>query len=157
MQNPMILTSFTVMFNKYFLIEIQRTKSENDLKDAMLFIKYSCDTCRAVGFHTDCCPNTSCYLKQKGNNDLTPQELLSAAYKDYKTLKTTPEYEKQEKLKNVNFNAYDNFKLKIYKPVAGKSVKKAKPFNEHLQYVLMNQDRLSVPGSYRNSVDFNDT
>jgi len=155
MNNPGILTSFNELYKKYFAIEVLRTKSIDDLKDAMLFIKYSCDSCRALGFHGDCCPNATCYQKQK-INDLTPGEQLSAAYKEYRALKSTSDFEKLEKIKNSSFNLYENFKSKLYKPGTGKSTKNLKPFNEHLQHILVNQDKLSVPGVYKNSIHFSD-
>jgi hypothetical protein len=155
MSDPGILTSFNELYKKYFAIEVLRTKSIDDLKDAMLFIKYSCDSCRALGFHGDCCPNATCYQKQK-INDLTPGEQLSAAYKEYRSLKSTSDFEKLEKIKNSSFNLYENFKSKLYKPGTGKSTKNLKPFNEHLQHMLVNQDKLSVPGVYKNSIHFSD-
>ena len=38
MKNPGILTSFNEIYKKYFAIEVLRTKSIDDLKDAMLFL-----------------------------------------------------------------------------------------------------------------------
>ena len=107
--------------------------------------------------HAGCCPNVNCYNKlRKGSVNNFQHAQLSAAFKEYKLLKTTLEYNRQEKIKNANFNLYDNFRLKLYKPEPGE-IKNLIPFNDHLQNMLLNQERISVPGVYENSLVFSDS
>jgi hypothetical protein len=92
------------------------------------------------------------------NSNTFKNGLLSSAYKDYKSLKSTQEYERLEMLKDAKFNPYENFRLKLYNPVEEHtSPKSLKPFNEHLQDMLVNQEKISVPGVYTNNLYFSDS
>jgi hypothetical protein len=129
------------------------------------FIKYSCDFCKVIGKDKNCCSNPTCYQKHAdlaGKADSSYNEVLTAAYKEYKAKSDTSDFEKAEKLKDSKFSLHSHFKFKIFpkmKDSATKAAGKAtrqKPFSEYTKDTVSNQDKVSVPGNYTSRDKFSD-
>ena len=85
---------------------------------------------------------------------------LALAYSEYKIKPETIELIKNEKIKNKAFSTYDHFKKNVFNSMKSSYSKPAtkpaplKSFSATLDDILLNQDKLEVPGNYKNQQSF---